>query len=210
MSQEKSIIELVGLGTVMSWTFIDENQWKLLQSESPERDELLQQLIDESLNDNVFSGCQFTEAQLFINGELACQSFTDITGRYAVTSHPVEKLIKFPDKPYCFVQEEVQRGVWGRGEVDGQVDHSKLHFHVNQTDLPPGLDAISADYDEVELEFGGTVTKSGNWYVLDREGNKVTPEETCNSREPEDDQPAAAAEYVPLIKPFSLGETECK
>lgn len=55
MSQEKSLIELVGLGTMMSWTFIDENQWNLLQSESPEQDELLQQLIDESLNDNVFS-----------------------------------------------------------------------------------------------------------------------------------------------------------
>src|SRR5574340_1185557 len=158
MNKEKSIIELVGLGTMMSWTFIDEDQWKLLQTECPERDELLQQLVDRSLNDNVFSGCHFTEAQLFIDGELVCESFTDITDRYAVTSHPVENLIEFADKPYCFVQEEVQRGVWGRVEVDGEIDHSKLHLHLNQSVMAQGhYVSLSAEYDGDELDFGDTV-----------------------------------------------------
>lgn len=70
-------------------------------------------------------------------------------------------------------------------DVDGEVDHSKLHFHVHQTDLPRGHDSLSLEYDGEELDFG--VTKSGDWYVLDREGNKVTPVET-------------------LIFPFGLGE----
>ena len=181
MSHENSIIELVGLGTMMSWTFIDEDQWNLLQSESPEQDQLLQQLVNRSQNDNVFSGCQFTEAQLLINGELVCESFSDMIDRFSVTSHPVERLIEFADKPYCFVQDELNRGVWGCSEVDGEIDHSMLHFHVHQTDLPGGLDTISAEYDGEELDFGGTETKSVYWYVLDREGNKVTPVETLIS-----------------------------
>jgi hypothetical protein len=207
MSQEKSIIELVGLGAMMSWAFIDENQWKLLQTNSQERDELLMQLKDKSGHDNVFSGCHFTEAQLFINGELVCETFTDITDQYAVTSHPVERLIELSDQLFCFVQEEVQRGVWGRAEVDGDIDHSKLRFHVHQTDLPRGHDTISAEYDGEELEFGGTDTKSGDWYVLDREGGKVSAVQTWDEQEQEPDQPAAVAD-VPLIKPFGLGEPE--
>jgi len=154
MSQEKSLIALVGPGTMRSWTFIDEHQRQQLQSESPEQDELLMQLLDKSLHDNVFSGCHFYEAQLFINGELVCEKSLDIFGRFALTLHPEETLIKFTDQPYCIVQEEVQRGVWGRVEVDGDIDRNKLHFHVQQTDLPRGHLSMSAEYDGEELELG--------------------------------------------------------
>jgi len=70
------------------------------------------------------------------------------------------------------------------------IDHSKLHFHVHQTDFSAGHDSMSAKYDGEEFEFGDTYTKTGDWYVVDREGNKLSVEPTFDEQEPQNDQPA--------------------
>jgi len=171
-ANQKTVIEIWGYGVDVEFALIPEERGRELESyeEDEEQEseddyksfpEQLWEIFDSQMNG--FGGA--TEVSLFVNDK-EIESFT-------VDEEQAKKTWK---EKHDVVGDGVQwivgeitgsKGCWGKVEIDGDFDRSKLSFEIRTITLyGDAYSCLDVFYDGVELEFIGTDTNYDDYFFL--------------------------------------------
>jgi len=171
-ANQKTVIEIWGYGVDVEFALIPEERGRELESyeEDEEQEseddyksfpEQLWEIFDSQMNG--FGGA--TEVSLFVNDK-EIESFT-------VDEEQAKKTWK---EKHDVVGDGVQwivgeitgsKGCWGKVEIDGDFDRSKLSFEIRTITLyGDAYSCLDVFYDGVELEFIGTDTNCDDYFFL--------------------------------------------
>jgi hypothetical protein len=171
-ANQKTVIEIWGYGVDVEFALIPEERGRELESyeEDEEQEseddyksfpEQLWEIFDSQMNG--FGGA--TEVSLFVNDK-EIESFT-------VDEEQAKKTWK---EKHDVVGDGVQwivgeitgsKGCWGKVEIDGDFDRSKLSFEIRTITLyADDYSCLDVFYDGVELEFIGTDTNYDDYFFL--------------------------------------------
>ena len=177
-ANQKTVIEIWGYGVDVEFALIPEERGRELESyeEDEEQEseddyksfsEQLWEIFDSQMNG--FGGA--TEVSLFVNDK-DIESFT-------VDEEQAKKTWK---EKHDVVGDGVQwivgeitgsKGCWGKVEIDGDFDRSKLSFEIRTITLyADAYSCLDVFYDGVELEFIGTDTNYDDYFFLKPLENK--------------------------------------
>ena len=171
-ANQKTVIEIWGYGVDVEFALIPEERGRELESyeEDEEQEseddyksfsEQLWEIFDSQMNG--FGGA--TEVSLFVNDK-EIESFTVDEERAKKTWK--EKHDVVGDGVQWIVGEITgSKGCWGKVEIDGDFDRSKLSFEIRTITLyADTYSCLDVFYDGVELEFIGTDTNYDDYFFL--------------------------------------------
>ena len=110
---------------------------------------------------NTFGGA--TEVRLFVNDK-EIESFT-VDEEQAKKTWKEEHEIVGDGVQWIVGESTGSKGCWGKVEIDGDFDRSKLSFEIRSITLyDRAYSCLYVFYDGIEMEFGGTDGGSGDYF----------------------------------------------
>ena len=164
-TNQKTVIEIWGWGVDIDFALIPEERGRELESyEEDEEQESeddyksfsdqLYEIFDSQMNG--FGGA--TEVSLFVNDK-EIESF-DVDEEQAKKIWKEKNYIVGDGVQWIVGESNGSKGCWGKLEIDGDFDRSKLSFEIRTITLYDHADyCLAVFYDGVELESGDTDVK---------------------------------------------------
>lgn len=152
----KTVIELAGPSMFIECSLLNDEQLQdYVDSKDDEDDhsDMVESLLANS--DISFTGVRSDNCSVLVNGNEMYSDLDEIMNDCVVTFYPSRSLLSIDEGQYAFMHIELEKGIWGRLEIDGEFDETKLVFAVQSFELPDGDDVtlILAQYDGVPLEY---------------------------------------------------------
>lgn len=93
---------------------------------------------------------------VIINDDSLYEDLDEINLQCMVISYPRKNLLNIAENEFCYFHSEIEEGVWGILEINGEFDESKLVFFKRQYELPNGDDVslLTAEYDGKPFGYG--------------------------------------------------------
>lgn len=152
----KTVIELAGPSMFIECSLLDDKQLQEYIDSKDDEDEhsdMVESLLANSATS--FTGVLADRCSVLVNGNEMYSDLDEIMSHCVVTYYPSRPLLPIDEGQFAFMHNELEKGIWGGLEIDGEFDETKLVFAIQSFELPDGEDVtlLLAQYDGVPLEY---------------------------------------------------------